>query len=334
MNDKNPTTTIFISEDYPVWAKALLQTEWPNFKIIQAPIHSLLNRELSGEDIQGLLVRSTSKVDEKLLEVLPNLKIVGTATSGFDHLSLKNLSAKNIITFHTPTANADATADLTLWHILTSLRSLSTLQQQDIKWRSDLSRGKNALGLSLGILGMGQIGRRVAQRAQAFGMQIFYHDPYVDQEDLIKSPWDLKQPETMGLLELFTHCDVISLHLPLTQKTQHIINEKTLEHFGTGKALINCARGELVHTSSLLKALDSGVLDHAGLDTFEAEPLDPQSILRKHPKVQWTPHIGAYTEQAFVASCKEAVLTLSAFFKHKTPPAFPLPPAADWAEDI
>ncbi len=325
---------IFVTEDYPQWALTLLRTELPNYNVVQGSLVTLFDNQELCSCVEALLVRSTSTVDHKLLNFTPQLKAVGTATSGFDHLDLKALKEKNIVAFHTPDANADSTADLTLWHILSVSRFLNTSQLKKAQWRSDLPRGKNLHSLSLGVLGMGRIGRRVAQRAQAFGMSIFYHDPYIEHEELGSATWNLAAAEPLGLLELFTHCDVITLHLPLTGKTRHIINEKTLEHFGNDKILVNCARGELIQTSALLKALDTGVLTHAALDTFEVEPLEALSPLREHPQVQCTPHIGAYTEQSFNRSCQEAVELLSKFLKSNQIPPSTLPPTTLWAEEL
>lgn len=323
---------VFISEDYPQWALSMLRSELVDYEVVQGSVIDLLE-SVTASRVEALLVRSTSRVDHNLLTALPRLKIVGTATSGFDHLDLDVLSQKSIMTFHTPDANAAATADLTLWHILSVLRNLKSQTLNALKWRPELPRGHNAENLSLGILGMGRIGKHVARRAQALGMSLFYHDPYIDHEELQSSFLNLNA-QPMGLLELFTHCDVITLHLPLTRKTHHIINEKTLEHFGHDKILVNCARGELVHTQAVLKALDSGILTSVALDTFEVEPLEPSSPLRQHPRVYWTPHIGAYTEEAFHQSCQEAIQTVIDFLNFQKSPPAPLPPAAAWVEDL
>lgn len=326
---------ILLSEDYPIWCQTLLQTELAEFETLKVRHSDIMTGEYLNKNAKAFLVRSTTRIDEKLLKLLPDLKIIGTATSGFDHFDLDLLKENDILAFHTPNTNAEPTADLTLWHILSALRNLNTVGFADLKWRQDLGRGRNAKGLSLGIVGMGRIGRKVARRALAFGLKVFYHDPYLDVHELkSETDFNINEVESLGLMELFSHCDIVSLHTPLTQKTRGFINARTLDHFGLNKILINCARGELIRGSDLIQALDSDILAAAGLDTFEQEPLDALSAIRTHRKITWTPHIGAYTSEAFDESCREAALQLCGILMHGHGPKYPLPPKTLWAQDL
>lgn len=319
---------VYITTQFPAWVQSKLQAHLTDFEVLRLSSDLLL--EHKSEDVVGLLVRSQTRVDKNLIDHFQDLQIVGTATSGFDHLDLKILKQKNVSAFYTPDANIESTADLTLLHILTLLRNNFSYQCQrkDFKWKNDMHLGHESHGISLGILGMGRIGRAVAKRAQAFGFKIFFHDPYIENYSDINPSF-----ENLGKLELFTHCDVISLHVPLTEETRSAIDKHTLDHFGEDKILINCARGELINTVDLLRALDKGTIRFAGLDSFEGEPLALDSDLRNHPRVFWSPHIGAYTHQAFEKSCAEASNSLIYFLKNQEKVINPLPPEAAWFKD-
>lgn len=322
---------VLVTDLYPPTTLALLQKQNHKHEIVNTSVDEIFNNEFANKKVEALLTRSQTRVNEALLKHLKDLRVVGTATSGFDHFDLDLLEKEKIIAFHTPLANADSTADLTLWHILSCLRH--TGRQSKINWRLDLNRGHCPNDLNLGILGFGHIGQRVALRAKGFGWNVFYHDPYVLSDHRL-DPQHFSFAETLGLLELFDHCDIISLHLPLTRKTKNIINEKTLAHFGSDKILINCARGDLIHTQDLLSALENGILSAVGLDVFATEPLPQDSRLRDHSKVVWTPHIGAYTIEAYEQSCLQAVNQLSQFLQSQKTPINPLPPQTLWAQDL
>lgn len=320
---------IYLTTQIPQWVQAKLSAHLPEFEVLRLSSEHLM--EHRWENVEALLVRSQTQVHAKLISYFKNLKIVGTATSGFDHLNLKALHEKNIASFYTPDANVMSTADLTMLHILMTLRNnfLSTTLQKNFDWKNQLPLSSEANQKSLGIFGFGRIGQEVAKRAHAFGFKVYFHDPYLENLDSINSLY-----EPLGRLELFTHCDIITLHVPLTQETKNIIDRHTLDHFGMEKILINCARGELINTQDLLEALDQGVLKCVGLDTFDQEPLPMSSHLRHHPQIFWTPHIGAHTQQAFEKSCMEASNNIIKFFKENLPPVNKLPPDVLWAKHL
>ncbi len=320
---------IYLTTQIPQWVQAKLSANLPQFEILRLSSDNLMDH--ISKDVQALLVRSQTAIHSKLLNHYKDLKIVGTATSGFDHIDLKAMKNKNILAFHTPEANVASAADLTLLHILMTQRNNfpTVMQNKNFTWKNQLTLGSECSQKSLGLLGLGRIGRAVAQRALAFGFKVYFHDPYIEDYASIDP-----QLESVGRLELFTQCDIISLHTPLTAETRNIIDRHTLDHFGEDKILINCARGELVNTQDLIEALDQGVLKYAGLDTFDTEPLPEHSILRQHPKIFWTPHIGAHTTQAFEKSCMEASQILIQFFSHQKLPPSLLPPNVAWAKNM
>ena len=279
-------------------------------------------------------MRSQTFVDSFILNRFEDLKIVGTATSGFDHLDLKALKDKNVTAFFTPEAHIHSTADLVLLHILIALRKNFPYIQNhsEFVWKHQIHLGHETGSHHLGLIGLGRIGKEVAKRCAFLGHKISYHDPYLNysEHETQKS----QGYQSLSLLEVFTQCDIISLHTPLTHKTKHLIDHRTLEHFGQGKILINCARGGLICTADLIQALSSGILAHVGLDTFENEPLGQNSVLKNHPQIFWTPHIGAYTQEAFKASCQQASENLIHYFNLQKPPPHTLPPDVLWAKEI
>lgn len=321
---------IILTTQIPEWVQAKIKNELPGFEVLRISDSSLAS--LSLNNVKGALVRSQTKVDKKFISQFKDLEIVGTATSGFDHIDFKFLNDQKILSFYCPEANAFSTADLTLLHLLMSLRnnfSYNT-RQVEFKWKNQIQLGSEANKKSLGLVGFGRIGKQVARRALAFGFNVYFHDPYLPENEYSDYPG----LTSLSLLELFTHCEIISLHVPLTQKTRHLIDNRTLDHFGEDKVLINCARGELIKDQDILKALDHGIIKHLGLDTFSEEPLSKSSPLWNHPKVFWSPHIGAYTNEAFEKSCLEASESLIAFFKDKQAPQQVLPPNKAWACDL
>ncbi len=320
---------IYLTTQIPLWVQAKLSAHLPQFQVLRLSSFNLLEHE--SENVVALMVRSQTSLNEKLIHHYKDLKIVGTATSGFDHIDFKTLENRAILTFYTPEANVLSTADLTILHLLMSLRNnfAYSISNPKFKWKNQLNLGTEANGRSLGILGLGRIGREVASRALSLGLKVYYHDPYLNVGDVVDS-----RLEKLGRLELFTHCDAITLHTPLTSETRWIIDRHTLAHFGVDKILINCARGELVNTHDMLEALDQGILQHVGLDTFESEPLNSDSIIRQHPKIFWSPHLGAYTKQAFEKSCLEASDVLIKYFTEGHKPRNSLPPNVPWAKNL
>ncbi len=268
--------------------------------------------EAALKSCQALLIRSRTEVNLELLEAAPNLKVVISATSGFDHIDLKACKKKSIQVAHTPEANADSTAELTLAlmlnlsrHIHHSSKAISTGH-----WREASTRGHQLKGRCLGIVGFGRVGKKVAKLAQAFGMKVIAADPYLTPEDMIK-----EDVEALSFSELLLAADIVSFHVPLTTETKHMINHQTIRHMNSEALLINVSRGEVLSETDLTAALDEGILSGLALDVFEKEPLPRSSRLRSYPQILMTPHIGAYTEEAFSRSSFEAVENLLHFLK-------------------
>lgn len=261
----------------------------------------------------GLIIRSRTKITRELLAQAPNLNLIITSTSGFDHIDLVATTDRNIHVAYTPEANAQSAAELTWGLILNTHRPMFESHKQ-IKaglWdREKLFTGFELAGKTIGIVGLGRIGQKIATMAKAFSMNIVAFDPY--QEDEVFEKFKL---ERSSYEELLKHSDIITFHVPLTKETKNMLNRSHYEYTTKDVVIINASRGSVVNEDDLCEALDEGVVRMAGLDVFAKEPLSRESKLLKSPKVILTQHIGAMTEQAFAKASLEAALLCIEFLK-------------------
>ena len=271
---------------------------------------------------QGLILRSKTQVNQKFLKLFPKLQVIVTATSGFDHMDLKALEEKNIKAFHTPEAPVESTAELTLLMLLACCRKLpqATGQLQGGVWDRHPLLGRQLRGLRLGIIGLGRVGKKVAQKAQSLGLKVAAFDPYLETPEGV---------EMLGFEELMRNSDAVSLHVPQTRYTRHMIFKQTLEWMSPNGILLNMCRGDVVHENDLIHHLSENREFYAGLDVFAREPLSLKSDLHKLPNVCLTPHLGANTRSSLKQSSQQALDTIYRFFKGESPP-HPLPPKALW----
>jgi D-3-phosphoglycerate dehydrogenase len=309
---------VYVAEGYAAGALAQLKS---NRQITVLP-------EVEG--CEALLIRSQTKVDQALLDRLPDLKIVVTATSGFDHIDWQACKKRKIVVSHTPTANADSTAELTMFLMMAMLRhTLSQIQNaRGGKWREDIKRGEALSGRTLGIIGLGRVGSRVARLASAFGMKVVGHDPYV-----MPHVFEDGKIERMGLVEVLRMSEIVTLHVPLTKETKHLINQATLQEMATSSYLVNCCRGAILDESEVLVALRENRLLGIALDVLEKEPPNVGNELLRHPRAIVTPHVGAFTRQAFENASMAAVERLIQFTKGtEVEDTLPLP--TPWFEKL
>ncbi len=250
------------------------------------------------------LIRSRTKIDEAFLQEAKKLKLVISATSGIDHMDWQLAKTKNVICCHTPEANTESTAQLTISHILNLYRQIlpATKNTKQGNWREELVRTRTLQGQTLGVVGLGRIGSRVAEIAQVLGMKIVGYDPYISE-----GYWQKNNIEKLSFIELLRVADAVTFHTPLTSETKHMMAYPTLRLMLPHAFLINCARGAIIDNQELLVALNENVLAGAALDVLEKEPPDKNNALLKHPKLLLTPHIGAWTDQAFTAASHAAV---------------------------
>jgi D-3-phosphoglycerate dehydrogenase len=242
----------------------------------------------------ALVVRSGTKVTADIIEKATSMKVIGRAGAGVDNIDSVAASRKGIIVMNTPGGNTLSTAEHTFSMLMALARNIPNANASLVAGRWDRKKfmGTELFGKTLGIAGLGKIGREVALRAQAFGMVTIGYDPVLGVDVAAKM-----NVELVALDEIYRRSDFITVHTPLSDETRGLLNEQTIAKCKKGVRIINCARGGIVDEAALLKALDSGHVAGAALDVFVEEP-PKDYTLAKHPKVVATPHLGASTEEA------------------------------------
>jgi D-3-phosphoglycerate dehydrogenase len=251
-----------------------------------------LLREVSSAEV--LLVRSETKVTPTVLESGKNLKLIGRAGVGVDNIDLAAASKQGVIVMNVPGGNTVSAAEHTVSLIMALAHNIAAADEsmKQGKWDRKKFMGSELVGKKLGLIGLGRVGREVAQRAIGLEMQVVAHDPMADPE------WArLVGVKLTSVENIIAEADFISVHVPLTDATKHMINAETISKMKRGVRLINCARGGVIHEKDLLDALISGHVKGAALDVFESEPPTNWDLV-KHPNVIATPHLGASTEEA------------------------------------
>src|SRR5487761_681211 len=246
------------------------------------------------DGFDGLAIRSATKVTAKLLEQAKGLKVIGRAGIGVDNVDIPAATARGIIVMNTPFGNSITTAEHSITLMLALARQIpeADASTKAGKWEKNKFLGVEIFGKTLGVIGCGNVGSIVADRAPGLKMKVVAYDPYLSAERAL----DLGV-EKVELDELWRRADFITLHTPLTELTRNIVNAKTLKLTKKGVRLINCARGELVEEAALVEALKSGHVAGAAIDAFAQEPAT-QSPLFALPNVVCTPHLGASTVEA------------------------------------
>lgn len=280
------------------------------------------------KDTEILLIRSRTEITEKLLSQAPHLKLVVSATAGFDHIDFRAAQKRNVLTCHTPSANTESAAQLTLLMLLSVFRNFAQTQKVvfDGGWKNQLPPAREVGGQTLALLGFGRIGQRVAELVKPFRLRVIAYDPYQADE-----PFQRLNVKRVGLTELLVQADLLSLHVPLTSETHHILRLSTIEALPDHAWIINCSRGAVISESELIMALEQGLIAGAALDVFEVEPLPKDSRLRQLPNVILSPHIGAFTEEAFLKASHAAVDKVAEFLRTRSV-SDALPPETEWAK--
>jgi D-3-phosphoglycerate dehydrogenase len=242
----------------------------------------------------GLAIRSATKVTAKMLEKASKLKVIGRAGIGVDNVDIPAATAKGIIVMNTPFGNSITTAEHAITMMLALAREIpaADASTQAGKWEKNRFMGVEITGKTLGVIGCGNIGSIVADRAQGLKMKVIAYDPFLSPERAV----DLGV-EKVDLPELFKRADFVTLHTPLTDKTKNIIDAKAIASMKQGVRIINCARGGLVDEQALAAALDSKQVAGAAFDVFVEEPAVTNPLFG-HPNVVCTPHLGAATTEA------------------------------------
>ncbi len=261
------------------------------------------------KEFDGVVIRSATKLTKEVIEKEAGgkLKLIVRAGVGVDNIDLQAARDNGVEVKNTPKASSNSVAELAIAHMFAVARfvNISNVTMRNGEWNKKKYKGVEINGKTLGIIGMGRIGRSLAEKATALGMKVVYTDIFGKQDGL---SYDFLEME-----DLLKTADFISLHVPYDKSKGAVIGKKEFELMKDGAFLINCARGKVVDEAALIEALDSGKIAGAGVDVFEQEPTTNKELVN-HPKVSVTPHIGASTKEAQVRIGEEVVSTIKTFF--------------------
>ncbi|MDD6794490.1 MAG: D-2-hydroxyacid dehydrogenase [Clostridiaceae bacterium] len=275
-------------------------------------VNEHIEAEVLGEELKsfdGVVVRSATKITKDILDKEDGgkLKLVVRAGVGVDNIDLVAAKDKGITVRNTPNASSNSVAELALAHMFAVARfvNISNVTMRNGEWNKKKYKGVELSGKTLGIIGMGRIGRSLAEKATSLGMTVVYTDLFGKQENL---PYDFYE-----MKDLLGKADFISLHVPYDKTKGALIGEEEFKAMKDGVYLVNCARGKVVDEKALLDALNSGKVAGAAVDVFEQEPTLNEELVN-HPNVSVTPHIGASTKEAQDRIGKEVASTIKEFF--------------------
>ena len=267
--------------------------------------------------VDGVLALLTDRLDATLLAGAPRLRAIANCAVGYDNVDLRAAATRGIVVTNTPDVLTEASADLAFALLLAAARRVAEGDRliragRWRGWKPDLLLGTEVHGATLGIVGLGRIGMAVARRARAFGMRVRYHQ----RRAALHPPAGATRA---SLTRLLATADFVSLHVPLTAATRHLIGRRELARMKAGAILINTSRGAVVDEPALVRALASGHLAGAGLDVFAREPHVPRA-LRTLPNVVLTPHIASATSATRTRMATLAARNLAAALAGRRPP--------------
>jgi D-3-phosphoglycerate dehydrogenase len=272
-------------------------------KVAQEQLQNYINEN----EIDGLLVRSATKVRKELIDNCPSLKIIGRGGVGMDNIDVEYARGKGLHVINTPAASSESVAELVFAHFFGGVRYLYDANRNmplegDQKFKQlkkSYAGGSELRGKTLGVIGFGRIGKATAKVALGIGMKVIYHDPFIEKATIDVPFFDGRSPafdfKCQTKEEVLKASDFITLHVP-AQK-EYIIGKKEFALMKPGVGIVNAARGGVLNEVALVEALENGKVAFAGLDVYESEP-SPEIKILMHPKISLTPHIGAATGEA------------------------------------
>lgn len=269
---------------------------------------------------EGLVTLVTERVDELLLQAAPRLRVVSNVAVGYDNVDVASATRRGVVVTNTPDVLTETTADLAWALMLAAARRVAeadrfTRAGRWSSWGLELMLGQDVHGRTLGVVGLGRIGRAVARRAVGFGMRVLYTSRrrHEDAERDLGVEW-------RGLDDLLAEADFVTLHTPLTPETRHLIHRGRLRRMKPTSVLVNTSRGAVVDEAALVEALREGWIWAAGLDVFEQEPLSPDSPLLSLDNVVLAPHVGSASFTTRARMCEIAVENCMAVLGGRRPP--------------
>lgn len=292
-----------------------------NIEIIQNMSYDILSKKQIisyAKDCDGLITLLSNKIDKEIIDSLPNLKIISNCAVGYNNIDYKYAADKNIWVTNTPEVLTNATAELTIALLLATSRRIVeadkfTREGKFKGWQIDLMLGKELINKNVGIIGLGRIGKAFAKKLSGFDVNLFYYDIKRDKE--FEDKYNAK---FLSFKNLIKKVDFLSLNLPLTEKSKHLINEEAFSLMRDGIVIVNVARGEIIDEKALIKNLKSKKVFAAGLDVYEFEPQISKELL-KLDNVILLPHIGSATIETRAKMIDMVVNNIISFFKSGKP---------------
>ena len=254
------------------------------------------------KDVDAMIVRSGTNIDKELLDNTPNLKIIARAGVGYDNIDTGYAKSKGIVVENTPQGNTNAAAEHTIT-LLMMLTKHIIHSNEDLKkgnWNRKNFKGREVKEKTLGIIGLGHVGRKVAKVANALEMNVLGFDPFVEKKEMEKL-----NITKVDLEELIKKSDFLTVHVPKNEKTINLISKKEFEKMKDGVRILNVARGGIINENDLADAIKSGKVAAAGIDVWENEPPKNSELLNLKQVIA-TPHLGASTKEAQVNVAKDA----------------------------
>jgi len=292
---RNDSSIILISEDIKGREIEKLKSEY-KVKFYPSLWKEPLKLKESIKGVKALIVRNQTRVNSQLLQYADSLRVIGRVGAGVDNIDISAATSKMIAVCNTPEENSISVAELTMGLILALARKIPPADRSVKKgeWERWQYSGIELYGKTVGILGMGKIGYRVAKRAKAFGLKIVAYDEYLTESSLQITECEA---ELLSLEDVLKKSDIVSIHLPLTKETYHLIDYSKLSKMKKESFLINTSRGKIVCEDDLFRILKEKKIKGAALDVREKEP-PGESPLHKLENVIFTPHIAAFTKEA------------------------------------
>jgi D-3-phosphoglycerate dehydrogenase len=278
------------------------------------PVYENISQEeiFKAEQIQAIITRGKGQVNFALMEAAPHLTVVARCGVGLDNIDVKEATKRNIKVINAPGSNSGTIAEHTISLMLMLIRnmyiSVAKVKQGDWNWRNQYV-GDELNGKTLGIIGMGNIGKRVARLGEAFGMNIIYWDKFQVAQ----------QYRSLSMDEVLREADLISLHVPLFEDTYHLIGERELSLIKSQAFLINTARGGLIDQKALINALNQQKIAGFGADVLAEEPPEANDPLLNHPRTNITAHVGSLTAATYKYMCLSTVKNVLAILSGQDP---------------
>jgi len=299
-------------------------------ELLQKAGHVVTLEHISEDDLLGgklsnyeaIIIRSATKLTGEIIEASEGLRVIARAGVGVDNIDIEAAGRRGIPVINAPNSSTQSVVELTIGHLLSSVRYLPRSDRglRNGRWLKKELKGTELCGKRLGLIGFGRIAQGVANVAKALGMEIHTYDPYLPNK--VAKMFDAYVHKSVD--SLFKTCTHISIHCNLTPETYHLVNEKRISlmpgkvgNIVCGNHIVNCARGGIVDESAVLQSLENGNLTSAALDVFEIEPVPENYDLLNHENFHGTPHIGAATLEAQSRVGLDTANNVIKFFKNK-----------------